>query len=410
MQDALFFFFGILALWLLLYQESTKGLLLAALCLFLSMLSKESAVIWIVICLAYLLLFDRARFRVFLGILVLPIVAYLALKIHAVGLDSKQHGAPIDNVSFIGRMFTVPSIALFYVGKLLFPWKLATGYYWTNPTFSVRHVLVPALIDTGIVGLFVYAGILVRKRSKTNITPYLFFLAWLIVGIGPYLQIIPLDLTACDTWFYVSMAGLLGLFGVVLQTFKVHRHSAWLIIAAAVVVPLLGIRSAIRGTDYRSQYNLAVRDVRVMPGDYAAMNNIAQGLIDMGKYKQAVTYAKQSASIYPTVSNYDNLGVALQQSGDHTGAVTAYNTALQYGSLNIIYENLGQIALEYGDAVSGLKLFQKALKAYPQDYKLWIYLAILKGEQSDNNGGQSRDCQCCQVRARASSSVLQDHV
>ena len=56
MQDILFFFFGILALWLLLRFDSIKSLLLVAVCLLLSLLSKETGVVFIVIALLYLIL------------------------------------------------------------------------------------------------------------------------------------------------------------------------------------------------------------------------------------------------------------------------------------------------------------------------------------------------------------------
>jgi len=54
MQEELFFLFGILAIWSLLRFDSVKSLIFAALCLFLSLLSKETAVVFIVVALLYL--------------------------------------------------------------------------------------------------------------------------------------------------------------------------------------------------------------------------------------------------------------------------------------------------------------------------------------------------------------------
>src|SRR5665213_1777591 len=53
MQDALFFFFGILALYLLLRLKSVRSLLLVAACLFLSLLSKESGLLFTSMALLY---------------------------------------------------------------------------------------------------------------------------------------------------------------------------------------------------------------------------------------------------------------------------------------------------------------------------------------------------------------------
>jgi Flp pilus assembly protein TadD len=114
------------------------------------------------------------------------------------------------------------------------------------------------------------------------------------------------------------------------------------------------------------------------------MNNISEGLIEQGNYAQAAVYARRSASIYPTVSNYNNLGVALEYSENYKEAVAAYNEALKYGNLSIIYENLAEITLLYGNPSYDSQLFQKALNTYPHDYKIWLYLAIMEDAAGAN--------------------------
>jgi len=52
-QDVLFFFFGIVGLWLIINYKSDKYLLFAGISLFLSLLSKESGVLFIVISIIY---------------------------------------------------------------------------------------------------------------------------------------------------------------------------------------------------------------------------------------------------------------------------------------------------------------------------------------------------------------------
>jgi len=381
MQDALFFFFGILALWILINYKSNRSLWLVAGCLLASFLSKETAVVFFVIAFLYLFWFSRERLRRYVYVMIWPFIIYFLLKINAVGLNSPQHGAPIDNFTLAGRLMTDPSIVLFYLTKFIFPWHLASGYYWTYPSYSFRHVLLPLLIDLAVVAIFVYLGIRVRKHlSNSKYHAYLFFAAWAVIGIIPYLQIISLDMTACETWFYFSIVGLLGMIGIALLTIKHRLEPGWLILPAVLLTAILGVRSAVRGTDYSSQYNLARADLKVSSNDYSAMNNVAQGLIDQGKYKPAIQYAEESAAIYPTVSNYDNLGVALEYTENYAAAVKAYNRALQYGSLNIIYENLVEIALVYGTPASHVQLFEKAFKAYPTDFKIWLYLAIMEDE------------------------------
>lgn len=385
MQDALFFFFGILSLWLLITYKSTRSLWVVAVCLFLTMLSKESGLIFTVMALLYLSWFDRKRLRAFLGIIALPIILYITLKLNAVGINEAQYAGPINDMDLAGRLFTAPSILLFYLGKFIFPWELATGYYWVHSTFSVRDVLLPIITDLAVIGLFTYLGIRVRAMlSKDKFHAYLFFAVWTIIGVIPYLQIVPLDMTACTTWFYFAMAGLLGMFCIASLTMKVQIKSQWLILGAVLVIALLGLRTTIRGTDYSSQYNLAVHDVAASGENYSALSNIAQELIHQGKYKEAAEYAQRSVEIYPVVSNYINLGAALQQSGDYPGAIQAYNHALKYGNLSIIYENLGLILIVYGDPTTTSQFLQKAVETYPHDFKLWVYMAVFEGSEGSS--------------------------
>jgi len=113
MQDALFFFFGILGLYLLVHLKSTRSLLLVALCMLLSLFAKETGLLFIVMSILYLAWWDRKRLKYFAGSIVLPIALWLVLKIHAIGLlGTNPHNAPIDNLSLGGRLMTDPSISL----------------------------------------------------------------------------------------------------------------------------------------------------------------------------------------------------------------------------------------------------------------------------------------------------------
>jgi hypothetical protein len=299
-------------------------------------------------------------------------------------LSAKQNGAPLDNLHLYGRLLNDPSIFLFYITKLIFPWKLATGYYWIYSKFSVGHVLVPLIIDIAVIGLFVYLGLRVRgKLSKAAFRAYLLFAALAVISILPYMQIVPLDMTFCEDWFVPSVAGVLGMIGVAAATIKLRFDSRWLLIISALILVLLGVRTAVRGTNYQTQYKLAVHDLSASKEDYSAMNNVAEGLTTKKQFRQAAVYAKQSISIYPSATNYNNLGVALQNSGSYDQAKQAYTTALIYGSLSEIYENLGQIELVYGTPPTNVQFFQKAINTYPQDYKLWLYIAILEGASNN---------------------------
>ncbi len=393
MQDALLFLFGISALYVLVHYRSTKSLLAVAALLTLALFSKESGLAYPVMAFAYLLLFDRKRIWTLARIVVLPFIIYVLLKTHAVGLlVANAQGAPIDNLSLLGRLLTAPSIVLFYASKFVFPWDLATCWYWTHPTLSVTGVLVPTIVDLAIVGLFVYFGLRVhRKLGKIKFRTYLFFAGWAVLGLLPYLQFTPLDMTACETWFCFSMVGVLAMIGIALMTVKIPKrrlHPEWIVIIVLVLIAVLGLRTAIRGTDYSSQYSIAVHDLAVSKDDYSAMNNIAQEYIHQNRFNEAKDMAQKSIDIFPGVGNYDNLGVALQQTGDYPGAIKAYKEALNHGTMALVYENLGAMYLADWNSPSTDQFFKKALELYPKNSKLWSYKAIMEGAKGNNPGAR----------------------
>src|ERR1039458_7273236 len=333
MQDALFFFFGILGLYLLARYKSPLSLIFVALCLLLSLLSKETGVVFIPISLLYIFLWDRKRLLPFSGIMVLPVGLWLILKTHAVGLlGTNPHNAPIDYLSLSHRLLTAPAIVSFYITKFIFPWKLATAYYWAYPTFSVRHVLLPIIFDLITLAIFIYFGYVVHKKAtKKDFLAYLFFATWTAVGLLLLLQIIPLDNTAAESWFYFPAAGLLGMIGIVLLAFEDYINPDWFLVIVAIVILLFGVRSLIRGLDYSSPYTLAKSNIAASKEDYTAYYIVAYNLLEQGNFSQAKADAEQSAHIFPTGDTYSSLALIQADEGDYPGAMNSYMHALKLG-------------------------------------------------------------------------------
>lgn len=386
MQEPLFFLFGILALYTLSRSQTNKSFIIAALFLLLSMLSKETGIVFAALSLLYLGLFKRQRIIAFLAVAAIPAIIYVLLRENALGfLPSTIHAAPISTLGFGERMLTVPSILAFYVSQFLFPSDLATSYYWTHAAFDIQNVLIPLFFVALVVGGLVYLGRLVQKRGETgDARLYVFFASWAALGLLPYLQIIPLDMTACETWFFASIPGFLGLIATALKVLVPKSRVKWIYIAAVPIVIALGARTFVRGFDYTSQYTLASKDVSVTKGNYLAMNNLAQSLMQMNKYDQALTYVQDSIGVYPAVTNYTNLGVIKQKRSDFAGARVAYEKALEYGSLAITYENLGIVNLTIGDRSENITYFKKALDAYSRNNRLWTYLALQYAENGNS--------------------------
>jgi hypothetical protein len=388
MQDALFFFFGILAFWLLIRFKSLKIMLLIAFCLFLSLLSKESGILFVAVCLLYLLIFKRKRFYPFLYITIIPVTLWMALKVHAVGLAINPHAGPIDSLSLGGRLLTMPSIMLFYLSKLVFPLRLASIYHWVHPTFSLRYVLVPLIIDSGVISLMACAGwLLYQKKRKEWFHIFLFFAIWAAIGLMMHLQFTPLDMTVCETWFYFSMVGVLGMIGVLLVAFQEKINPYWFTVIALIVIALFGVRTALRGTDWSSPYKLASQDIIASPDDYIAYNTLASYYYDEHDLSDALLNIQKSINIYPNGNNYNIQGAIYTAEGNFALAKQAYDNGLKFQTLSGLYDNLAAITPVYGNTEQNIQFLQSVVHKHPNDANLWFYLAVeefIGGDKADS--------------------------
>jgi hypothetical protein len=383
LQEPLFFLFGITALWLLITYRSTKTLIAAVLCLFLSLLAKETALGFIVVSGIYLYWFNRQRLWKFGALMVLPFTLYIVLRINAVGLLRHETVAPIETLSLIGRLYTAPSIMLFYVSKLIFPWKLASDYFWVYPHFNVTHVFIPLLIDCLIMAGILRLGFMVRKRlAQAMFYTYLLFGVWAVFGILICINIIPLDGTAFEPWFYFSMAAILGMIGVVLEAYKVRL--VWFLPVFVILICLYGVRTSLRGLDWEYPNKLAYLDVSASPENYIAYTNIANDLYAQGHYEAARVDLIKSVGIFPTASAYSDLGEIDTRLSDYRAAQTAFADALKYGNPLLAYQQFAEFAVLDGTPALDSKLFTDALRAYPTDPTLLSYLAVVEQEYGDS--------------------------
>jgi tetratricopeptide (TPR) repeat protein len=388
LQDALFFFFGISALWVLMRSRSIRGLFVAAALLFLSLLGKETGIFFVAVSVAYLAWFDRRRLRVFLTIVSLPLLAWFVMRLSAVGLATNPNNAPIDSASLPVRLINIPAIVWFYLSRLFVPIPLASGYYWLHSSITFTDFVLPLIGDVVAVSLVVLVGARVRHVSSEGFRWYLFFTLWTAMGIAAHLQLVPLDETVSETYAYFPSVGLLGLIGVAVgvalpATIRRLDPRAAIAVVAGVLL-LLGLRSSVRGLDWHSDYTLAAHDITVSPDDYNADIALSTHFAQQGDLPSAVAHARHAVATYPTFTTYNALANVLFLSRDYGGAWRTFNLAISKQETSLAYENMAVLSLYYGNQADDLALFQRALNTFPNDGKIW-YLLALYLQLHDNN-------------------------
>ena len=402
MQDVLFFFFGVLAIWLLIRFRSTRSLLGVAACLLLSMLAKESGVVFVVMAVLYLWWFDeRSRLWAFLKIVAVPAVVYIALRVHAVGVLRSYGETPIDKLALPGRLLQDPAMLWLYLGKVLFPSMLASEYVWVNKSVGFQTFWLPLVVELGLAALVVAGGKLVHRRAREGMyRTYLFFAVWCGIGLLLVTQVVALDMTACETWCYFSMAGLLGMIGVLVTVLRLRFDHRWALPLACLLIVALGARTVVRGGDWSSATKLAKANIVASRDDYVDDLQMAQALVGQGDYAAAQPYVSRSVAIFPTDTNYIAQGAVLGHAGDYRDAYTSYYKSLKVRPSVYAAEDMGELALVYGDTQSNEKFINYALTKWPQDTNLWQSLAVLYDKNGDN-----ADAQAALIKAAAYGQV-----
>lgn len=390
MQEPLMFIFGISALYVLTRAKTFKNLSIATFLLFMSLMSKETAIVFVCVSIVYLLIYSRESLVRFIKLIILPVILYIIIRISVVGFGNIAQSAPVDYLSFGERMFMVPSLILFYITKFFLPRDIATSYYWTHNSFSIDGFLIPLLIVIAVIAIFTVVGWFIFIKGGTKqLFKYLFFVSWIIFGLAPHMQIIALDMTACETWFITPITGVLGAIAVATETLSPRFNKNLMLIIGLVVFILLGVRSGIRGLDYKNQETLSLKDIAITDRNYLAMNNLAKYYINHDDPAKAEWYALKSVEFFPAVSNYNNLGVIYQKLRDFVAAKEAYMKALNFVPLRVCYENVAIVNFVVGNSSDNIVFLKKGLEVYPTNNRLWTYLAIEEASAGNNDNAKA---------------------
>jgi hypothetical protein len=399
LQEPLLFISGILALWILARYNSVRSLALAAGLLFLSLLSKETAVVFIAIALLYLLMFKRQQLLKFVGLLAGPVALYLFVKLSAVGVGY-NHVTAIDYLPLATRLLNGPDIIWLYLGTFLYPLSLAYRYYGTVLDLSLVHFWLPLAADVAIVALSVAGGRMIKRaikpkfKSKKQLPDqlpdrfktYLFFGAWAVLGMLPNLQLMPLDSTADLSWMYITTAGLLGMLGIWLSVLWSKLNPSKVVLVSVAVFVLLAVRTGVRGLDWQSPYTLAEVDVKVAPANNNfAHNALVRKYLESGDYAQALEHERQSIAAFPNVGAYQAMVYTQLKLHDCEAARKASASAKMFSFYNEMkVREAAILTLCSGESASNIEDIKSVSTENPNVYQLWIALAVAEQKNNDN--------------------------
>jgi tetratricopeptide (TPR) repeat protein len=248
-------------------------------------------------------------------------IRYLALK----GLIRPLTPLPITTL-----IYTWPSILVFYVRLLVWPFGLSVFYetpYVKSPQF--QNFIFPLLVLTALsLGFYFLA-----KRNR--VIAFLSF--WMLLPILPVLNfsVFVHGELAHDRYLYLPSIGFCMLLAMAIRRLK-HGSSIFLrlpISQVAAVLLLAGVFAGVTAQQnkfWSSDFSLAARGVEIAPGNTMAANNLAKEMAVRGDYEHAIPLFRQVIERRPTYwLPHFNLGYVYYRLGDLREAEHYLRRAIQ---------------------------------------------------------------------------------
>jgi hypothetical protein len=253
---------------------------------------------------------------------VVPLLPWLAAGV-AMGLftawvESSVLGASGSgfDLSFPLRGLLAARIALFYLGKLLWPWPLLFVYsHWTISSADLGLYGGMAVLLSGMAGLVVLAA----RGRRGPLAAALFFLGTLFPALG-FFNVYPFLFSyVADHFQYLAM---LGVFAVTAAGWSVWRGRAKTKVPDAAAVALLLVLTGLtwrQAGTYRTPEILYRSVLSGNPNCWMAEYSLAVTLHQQGRVPEAMGHYERAIALRPQFPQaQNNLGVILIDQGQGT--------------------------------------------------------------------------------------------
>ncbi len=252
-----------------------------------------------------------------------------------------------------------------YVGKLIWPTRLAVFYPHPEGSLAVWKVLLSAVVLVAVTAL--------AWRSR-NARPWLLTgWLWYLVAMVPMIGAVQVGRQAmADRYAYLPFIGLfiISVWGgaELLAALKFQRLPK--MVATGAVLLIYASITFLQIGYWHDSYALFSHAVAVTNRNGLAEGNLGAALVSMGRPDLALSHLEAAEQFAPQLStpHYD-LGVLNQQQGHLEAARQQYELALKYSAdpTEIVqtHNNLGFVLLNLNELQSAKNEFTAALQIVP---------------------------------------------
>src|SRR6266566_449513 len=295
-----FFLLGIIPLLLSMGKNvSIKTLAATFFLLLLSLLVKETGILFLFVMLVYSFLFARKHLLKLAigGFITLAVYVLFRFFIGQVGFETR-HFVPIAKLSLQKRLLNVPMIMLHYLKTFFFPKVLELQQNWVITSVHISTFYFPLIADLAFLACIFLTGLYVFKHHRHTAKPFLCFSSWFLIGLFFHLNIFPLDATVADRWMYFPLAGLLGMIAVGLQSINLRNSSVKRasLLLSILLIGMLSIRTMVRNANWYNEVTLFSSEVQVHD-TYQNEDALGEALLYKGLKDQAVPHFIKSIEL-----------------------------------------------------------------------------------------------------------------
>jgi tetratricopeptide (TPR) repeat protein len=257
-----------------------------------------------------------------------------------------------------------------YMGKMIWPWRMAMFYPHLGENLPMWQAIASALLL-----LIISLGVIWLMRSRRYLlTGWLWYLGTLVPVIG----LVQVGMQAmADRYTYVSLTGLFIIVAWGLPELVARWRYKKIVLGAtaAVVVPAMMLCTWRQVSYWRNSYTLFTHALAVTDDNYVAHHALGTLFYKQKNYKMAIFHYKQTMKIKPVkyyAPDYANapgdIGMALLQLAEYDQAADAFREALKRNSeLQKWHLGLGIALQKQGQLDEAITHFNKALQIKP-DY------------------------------------------
>ena len=389
-------------------NNSPLQLLFVGLAFFISLLSKETGIAFLLIIPLMLYFFTTAKTKqtiLVFGTLAIALIPYFMMRSYALQLVSGYEHSLLVNplyetTDFISQRATALYALLRYEWLLIFPHPLSYNYDYAQIT--LKNLANPLVILSMVIqiALLIYALFKTREKNLLSFSILFFFLAiapvaniFMIIGtiFGERLLYIP-SMGYCMALLY----GIFKLFKLEISTpFSVklkdlgsRGQGAYLCIGLLVL--LYTFKTSTRSRDWKDNVSLFGQDVKIAthsaPAHYHWGNALMSVLYEKEQdpekktnyLNQAIIEYQTAISIYPQYADAIlHVGDAFNKLGDVNKAITyieEYNAMMQYSRPDML-QYLAQLYNQSGQLDKGI-VFYKAIVRQGSASNAELYYAI----------------------------------